>query len=326
MLPEDNKLNLIDRSAESSKIAVVLYLYHTDLFFEFFERLKPYAKNICLYLGLCKNHDNALIIKTVNQFFDCKISFHDNYGADIAPFLNQLFTIDQEYFIKLHSKRSYLGDYQHINWRSVFLNDYFNENKKVFYSNINKIKNNQIGMIANQQLILPSTSNSMHTTKIQELCNLLNINLSSKMFYNFVGGNMFMSKTQLFVKHLQNYRDKILTMLKHEKNKVTEHKGATYSHSLERIFGYFVTINKLDFDYINLDTIKIVNSQAPNGIFNLVIMYNKDCYLQEDINVYGRVIDFIPNISITIEWYHLYPKQTQAYKFLDNTTIVKNTI
>jgi hypothetical protein len=94
---------------------------------------------------------------------------------------------------------------------------------------------------------------------------------------------------------------------------------------LERIFGYIIPYNHLNFYYPQLQYIKILNTKAPNNYFHMVKLYNNDCYLQEDLNVYGHILDESES-NFTIEWHHMLPNPIQKYEFVDKATIIQKRV
>jgi len=313
------------RIINDEKISVILYLYHIDLWNEFKNLLMPFKKNIKLYLCLCnENKEQIEIVDFVKTNFDSNISFYDNYGADISSFLQVLEKIQEPYFIKLHSKKSLLGSYNQIKWRHILLHDFLG-NKDIFYHNYKQIStNSDCGIIGNKYL-LSTNKESYHKDKIQELCNILKINYKNITNYSFFGGNMFMSRTQLFKKHFLPYQDILQNLLSKERNKVIEKETGTYSHSLERLFGYIISLSNLNFYYTTHPTTVILNDKAPDGKFNLIKLYNNDCYLREDLNVYGQIIDDSKN-EFTIQWHHMQDKPIQKYERINKTTAVQKKV
>jgi hypothetical protein len=299
-----------------------LYLYHIDLWDEFKTLLFPFKEHIKLYLCLSKEKDNDAIAAECGNYFDSIITYHENYGADIASFLNILESIQEPYFIKIHSKISYLGIHKHINWRAVLLNDFFYSNK-LFNNNFLLIQQDNIGMIGNRSLVYKNYENS-HTKKIKKLCSQLGIDYGSIPNRSFFGGSMFMSHTDLFKKHFLPHNDSLQTLLAKEKGKVDETKGATFSHSLERIFGYIISINNLSFAHPQYNIIKIKNTNIDKQFFSLILMYNQDVYIQEEINLYGHMLDYEPDKKITIQWKHLSSHPTAEYHFSAQNTIERS--
>ena len=147
-------------------IAVILYLYHVDLWDEFKTLLLPFQKDIKLYLGLSSKQQSKNIETEAKNIFDSTVTYHDNYGADVAPFLNQLSLVNTKYFIKIHSKKSLYGAYNQINWRKILLYDLLGS-KNLFYNNLKKIsQNSKIGIIGSKNLLLNNNENT-HSIKIR---------------------------------------------------------------------------------------------------------------------------------------------------------------
>lgn len=305
-----------------NKIAVHLFLYHLDLFDNFLSVLSPFRNEITLYLSLCKdNGSQADIITTIKKYFNAKISFHDNYGADIAPFLNTIESIKEPYFIKLHSKKSMLGQYHQIDWRNVLIHNFFG-NKNLFNYNSTVIKNNFFCGAVGNMCLLYTDYELYHKNKILTLCDILNIDYNKINNYSFFGGSMFLSETKLFQKHFLPYNAIIQNLLSQETQKVNEIPEGTYSHSLERIFGYIIPYNHKQFCYTRHRHIIIQNNNAPYSKFRMIVLHNNDCYLQEDINVYGTIINDSID-TLTIQWKHIEPNQLQKYSFVNPYTITK---
>jgi len=303
-------------------IAVILYLYHVDLWDEFKTLLLPFQKDIKLYLGLSSKQQSKNIETEAKNIFDSTVTYHDNYGADVAPFLNQLSLVNTKYFIKIHSKKSLYGAYNQINWRKILLYDLLGS-KNLFYNNLKKIsQNSKIGIIGIKNLLLNNNENT-HSIKIQTLCDLIHWEYNQIKSKSFFGGNMFLSRTGLFQQYFLPYKNELLDLLKNEKGKVDETLDGTYSHSLERLFGYVVSLNNLKFSCVSNPTIKILNDKAPKGKFHLVKLYGNDCYLIEDINVYGNILSE-NNDSLVIRWLHLENNPIQKYKKINKYTIIQS--
>jgi lipopolysaccharide biosynthesis protein len=271
-------------------------------------------------LGLCKDNDNSYVI---NDFHDLKcqikISYHENYGADIAPFLSQLHDIKEPLFIKLHSKKSFYGTRNQVNWRAVLVHDLIGNND-IVKSNILSFEDDTVGMVCNQQLLYSNLEGS-NSDNIKEICSLLNIDYNIVKNGSFIGGSMFMSRTDLFQESFSKYqKDKILNLLKHEIQKIDDTNRGTYTHAMERLFGYIIEYNKLTFNYPKHNFTIINNSRAVDGKLHLIELYNQDCYLLEDINAYGKVLNNTIN-NQTIEWYHINKPIKQIYvkNNVDNT-------
>ena len=74
------------------KVAVLLWLFHTDLWDEFRTQLHPLQDYIHLYLGLDSKAINTQLIidQANNTFTNIDINYYPNAGGDILPFLNQI--------------------------------------------------------------------------------------------------------------------------------------------------------------------------------------------------------------------------------------------
>lgn len=312
-----------------TKIPVLTSLYHTDLWPEFLEILLKNKEITIPYIALCEDNNNLKIINDLKnrfehyQYFICK-----NAGADVMPFLTMLNSIEEDqypYFIKIHSKKSTWGSHNHVNWRNILVNDLLSD-KKLIERNINILNKDCIGMIANKFLCL---NNREHTNvyHIKTICNLLNIDYSDVKNSYFPAGNMFMSKTSIFKKYFnKNINDIIICLLQDETGKITDEHRGTYSHALERIFGYIIKHDNKKISHPAHKSIKILNQiKDKKHYFHLISINNKICYVQEDINIYGNIIDTSSD-SIIIEWLHLNNNVKVEYKKISHNTIVRHKL
>jgi lipopolysaccharide biosynthesis protein len=302
------------------KVAIILWLYHHDLWEEFLSLLIPIKDKTVLHIGLCEDHDNTNIIDSVkNNFSDYNITTHPNCAVDVKPFLHQLSSVKEEFFIKLHSKKSNWGFKKHVNWRSVLVHSLIGS-REIFEKNIELLKNNDnIGMVCNKNLILSNREGS-HSNKIKKLCSILNIEYDKALKKKFCGGNMFAAKTALYKKYFSPLSSEIKNLLSLEKNQKFKDKtpGGTYSHSLERIFGYIIEYNNMTIANSPVQTLKLLNKEAPNGkYFNLVINYDNSCYITEDLNASGKVVHLDRN-KLLVAWDHLDIITYQEYELLNS--------
>ena len=306
---------------KTNKIAIILWLYHNDLTDEFLQLLIPIKKYIKIYLQLCSENNNT---KTIDKFhnseLDHTIFYHKNSGVDVLPFLIDLPKITEKYFIKIHSKKSCLGRRGYINWRAMLLHSLIG-NREIFLCNFLRMQNDSsIGMIGCENLVMDSIGKNID--QFNSLNRILDINIDLNKI-KYIGGNMFLSKTELFHNILcdnKNY-SKIIDILNIEDNKPAQIKDGTYAHALERLFGSIIIKSKLDIKEECKQYTLILNNDAPNSQnFHMVILYNNDCYLAEDINVYGKVLQTYP---MNIEWYHMRDRSLQKYEILDKQHIKK---
>lgn len=195
-------------------------------------------------------------------------------------------------------------------------------NNDIVKSNILSFKDADVGMVCNQQLLYSNLEGS-NSDNIQEICALLDIDYNLVKDGSFIGGSMFMSRTDLFQKSFGKCKkNKILNLLKHEINKIDDTNRGTYTHAMERLFGYIVKYNKLTFNYPKHTYVILNNLKAKNGRLHLIELYNNDCYLLEDINAYGKILTKTNDTKL-IEWLHLEPCVKQSYIQLSNNIFNK---
>jgi lipopolysaccharide biosynthesis protein len=302
-----------------NRVAVLLWLYHKDLWPEFYSLLAPLSNSIHLYLGLEHGSDPNSIIG-LESFDKLTISYHDNYGADVAPFLKQLQTVQEPLFIKLHSKKSIIGPRKQVHWRSVLVNDLIGS-QEIFQSNIKKFNDQKIGLLGSKVLWWNKQEHK-NSSKIEQLCDILNLPYKDLKGSYFIAGNMFMSRTGLYKSIFSTDCIKIIdSFLQKEIGKVSDLKSGKYAHSLERIFGYILQYKNLDFVGADHKSIMIKNDLADTGFFNLIELYNNQCYLSEDVCIFGKIL-FVDDRSYLIEWHHLSSISQQKYNIIQKNPII----
>ena len=156
--------------------------------------------------------------------------------------------------------------------------------------------------------------------KILQLCKILNINYKTLPIYAFAAGSMFMGKTQVYKNILSKHYNSLDKLLQTETGKVDDRytEQGTFCHSLERIFGYLVTHQKLKILPTILNSYVVYNKQYKK--LHLRIAYNNYCYLLEDVNMYGKII-YKDTESIQIQWLHFDNKPIVNYKYLTPSSI-----
>lgn len=225
------------------KIPALIWIYHTEVWFELLPLLK--GKNVIPHIGLCNLENSGDIIDSVSENFnEFKVNYYENIGSDIGPFLHQLLSVDSPVFIKIHSKRDKL-------WRQTLteclllnleanIKTILSENTTMPWG---KTTPNDIGMLASRDCIV-SNSEYTNTDNIIHLCDILSIDYQKVKNTRYVSGTMFISKTDLFRKYFNNTSvPQILGLL--EQGEVKDTVTGTFTHALERIFGYIVTIEGL---------------------------------------------------------------------------------
>jgi lipopolysaccharide biosynthesis protein len=304
-----------------NKIPVFLYLYHLDLWPEFLQLLLPIKNKIILNLAMCEDFVCYDVEKSCKYYFEnYDITYHPNAGVDVLPFLKQLVKHKNEEtaFLKLHSKKS--NFFKDLNWRSVLLQSLIGS-KKNFNSNINQFKNEKIGVLSNK-VFSQYKGENLNGDKINELCNYLGINYQNCKNKKFVAGNMFFGRIDLFKKY---FNEKTIKIIEHkllkERGSIKENNGSTYCHSLERLFGYIAQYENYKIGYCYEKTIKILNSKGPDNKLHLIKQYDNQCYIQENVCVYGRITKNTNKI-LEIEWRHPAEKIKRKYKKISNNSIV----
>lgn len=313
-----------------NKIPVLLWLYHLDLWPEFFALLLPLKNFIDLRIGLCADNDNSEIERCIKaNFCDYQITYHPNAGVDVLPFLQQLDNLDIDkhpFFLKIHSKRSlFIGKF---NWRIMLLHSLLG-NSRIFLDNVKLLERyNHIGMITNKHFILSKQehNNSLIIANILE--DILDLSYDDLSNGIFPGGNMFFGQTDIFKKYFStNIITKLAKHLVQETGHVTDIKHGTYCHSLERIFGYIIGHENKKIVGGVIPTIKVLNHQAldSNHRLHIILMYdNLSCCLLEDMHVCGKVL-LNNSESMKIQWYHLAKPVIKTYKYINSNTIITRT-
>lgn len=297
----------MERNINSKCIAVLLYLYDTELWHEYKQLLHSIKDYIFLDVALCDediNQDNVRVLEDLQDNFaqsQYRVRLLPNRGVDVGPFLIQLSGIDAEkypYFIKLHSKTSLWGIHQTINWRS-FLVDCLIGSKDILSENITKINQDRVGMIGCKGLCLGVESNyyndniiSFIMYKVLQLKKFF-IRKNNQIYlkdhyidkFNFIAGTMFMSKTAIFQKYFtKDIIPPLYDMLPNKKP-----TNVSLPHSLERIFGYIMGVEKkkiIDGSYT-----KNVFLKEGNVKHKINITYSNDFFIDQNSLLAGTVLE-----------------------------------
>lgn len=293
----------------NKKIAVLLWLYHTDLCEEFYELLKPCSDLIDVHLSLCEDNDNAIALKTLNKLNSIKsISYYPNCGADIYSFINEINKIDSDsspYFIKIHSKKSKWGVNGICNWRAILLDSLIGD-RETLISNVQHISTNDYGMCGCKPMVYDESlsERKLHQDKIRKLKYIVgNNDFDSQLFF---GGTMFLGQTRLYQKYLTKDTVKqICGLLVSESGKINEYRGGTYSHAMERLLGYIGC--SVGIGYCEPETIRIKvydpKLLETHDFLSLRIMYNKEVYCIEQPSIYGSVTGEVKD-TLNIRWHN----------------------
>lgn len=281
-------------------IAVLIYVFHTEIWDELYTLLLPLKEYIKIDIALCKDNNNLKIENDLKNFNLIQLRYVENRGVDIGPFLLQLKDLDQEqypYFIKLHSKKSVINKFE---WRHVLFNSLIGS-KDIFLKNIQTLdKDKMIGAITDRTTIMKTIGNNK--THVSALSRLLNIKTTNKAF---MAGSMFMSKTKVFKKY---FTDQVISTMYPllEIGEVKDDKHGTFCHALERIFGKIISNEKLLISSIRSEPyIKIYNREYKKQ-YSVYRCYNNYCYTKSDKALaFGYIYNILHDDSIVMNWTYL---------------------
>lgn len=304
---------------EQNKIPVLLWLYNTELYKEFIDLLIPIKQHIHIYLGLCHTTAYQESLSAFRSEFKDQLTteWYDNAGADVLPFLYQLDSIkntNYQFIVKIHSKKSCWGYKQHVNWRSVLLNDLLCAT--TFTCGIRQLLRRSATMLGPKALLYHNNEYT-NKEKIKEVCNKLNLQFSAQQKV-FIGGNMFMAKKNIF-NIILKHKEYLYPLLQQEKGKIDDSFQGTYCHSMERIFGYIAQQNGGITYPFNSKTI-ILSPKSKSHRLHLIYLYNNYCYLEENPNIYGYIESASPTATI-IKWLHKDQPITQTYTYCNHKLI-----
>lgn len=303
-----------------NKVAIILWLYHTDLAEEFKNILFPHRDNISIFLGLCKDHDNNQAESLFKEYFkDLNISYLDNGGTDILPTLNLLEKARKyPFFFKLHTKKNNWGINKHVNWRVLLTNDLLYKDN--FNHTLKGLSRKDIAIAGSQSFIMRDNEYTNHD-RITELCSLLNIDYSRLRIKSFIGGNVFAGKTEFFDIFLDN--KKLKSLLAKEIGLIKDDSAGTYVHSMERLFGYTAEYHNKNILGVPKPYKIILNHKIKTHRLHLIKLYNNDCYVQENPNVYGKILEDNKQ-QMKIQWLNvdIEPQTYQHHsKYLINNNV-----
>jgi lipopolysaccharide biosynthesis protein len=295
-------------------IAILLYVYHTEIWDEIYPLLHDIKHLSSLYLSIFSDHDNTQILQQSRNLNVDKITvIQKNHGVDISPFLYQINTIDHNkypYFIKLHSKKSLLA--KKINWRAILYNSLIGSSDIVKNNLLLFQKNNSIGALTDKSMIMNNIGHNK--LQINYLCKLLDINNKKR---NFMGGSMFMGQTHLFQKYLNDNTVYSIDALL-EDGAVKDDNRGTFCHAMERIFGKIVFENNLIIKGSDIEpSFKILNTQHKQK-YSFYKTYNNYCYNTIGPKFFGKVLQ-LDNKELVVDWLHMQQTSSIIQKYHKNT-------
>jgi hypothetical protein len=286
--------------------AVLIYVFYTDIWDELYTLLLPLKDNIAIDIALCQDNDNSKILQDLQSFNLIQIRYVENKGADIGPFLLQIQDLDSDkypYFIKLHSKKSKIKNFE---WRYVLFNTLIGS-KDIFQKNIDLLSSNpMVGAITDPTMIMTRLANNKNHIKI--LCHTLNIKTTDN---RFMAGSMFASRTKIFQKYFtKSFIDHVYPLL--ETGKVCDIQKGTFCHAMERIFGKIIHNEKLVISYHREDPLLTIYNVEHKKKFSIYKCYNNYCYTRSNKNlIFGYIYSIINDDSVVLNWTYL--KDYQNY-------------
>ena len=302
----------------ANKSAVILWLYHTDLADEFVELLKPHEKYVDIFLGVCKDHDNHRVESLFkDNFSNVYLEYLNNAGTDVLPTLNLLEKCtDYPHLFKLHSKKNNWGTNRQVNWRVLLCNDILYKDN--FKWTLDRLKQDHIGIVASNSMIMRNNEYT-NINKIAEIVDIIGLDYSRLRIKSFIGGNIFAIKTKLLLPFIN--QPKLKKILSQEIGLIKDDDGGTYVHSMERLFGYMAEYNNKTICGAPCKTQIILNPRLKTHRLHLIKLYNNECYVQENPEVYGSILDD-NDTYMRISWKNQDITTIRLYKKLNNKYLI----
>lgn len=251
---------IITTEPTNKKVALVIHLYYHDLWDEMVSYINTLSNhNYDLYITLVddstyETQHNWMIEEIQQMYPDAKVFNVPNKGMDIGSFLLVMNYIIQnkleyDYICKIHTKKSIKssqlthGKTFGNHWRKKLIEPLVGSNMNT-YKCIKMFENNSTGMITAKHNI--NTYIGKNTEHINHLKSILNI----KDGNHFVAGTMFWVRFNILCNYFYNSDiiDTVYNML--EDGYILDKDNGSYTHAMERIFGYIVTDLKYNIDSI----------------------------------------------------------------------------
>lgn len=234
------------------KHAIIVHLYYNDLWNEFYTKLKPIIENCDVDLYVTLTEEDTSELENVKKITD-KVYVLPNKGLDVGPFLFVLDLIkDLEYtsITKFHTKKSlHHGQPREFGetWRIKAYQPLI-ENVDIYKELTSIIEKSPINMIGTKRSYLNFEKDGInifhHYPTIKKTLEKLNIQLTERPVGNtvlfgknggFFSGTMFMTSHK-YLKQLFSNTDinKLYSDLPNGYVRDSD------SHSLERIFGFYL--------------------------------------------------------------------------------------
>lgn len=213
------------------KIVVVLHLFYNDMWEEFKNRLISLNTDFDLIVTMCE--DNEDISDEIKETFpNVTIFKYPNKGLDIGPFLKVLKylkenTLEYDYLIKLHTKKSHYNKFLGIAWRKELL-DAIIGSKETLDKNLAMMEESEVKMCGSKKWVI--------STKVDRYTNFFKLPDIKEEVAEFVGGTMFIVDYNVMVDSFTiDELDKIYEQMPNGYKR--DHSSA---HTMERILGFVV--------------------------------------------------------------------------------------
>lgn len=287
------------------KVAVLLWLYHIDKWPTIKYLLEPIKDKISLFAGVCSETCSEAFYTEINDFCiktDGKLSYFENIGKELNSFLYQISELDEKkypIFIKLHSQKKHLSNRYSMPWLEYLLNDIIGH-EETFMSNVGEFyRNKECGMIANSFLKIDADQYYRQNEElVNKLCDSIGIDINYLDYKCFIGGSIFMSRTDIFKRHItKDFADSINNLL----HKDTETNNNNLLVSMEMILSYLPIYYKLKILPSNLTQIYATDDKN----INIVKAPNNMVYIQEIPFIWGKIIEQTSE-HISIKWKSLF--------------------
>jgi len=259
------------------RILAHIHLFYQDMWPELKKSISNiYLVNTEISLFVTMSSKNNLLEKEIlNNFQNVRIIYSDNIGYDIAPFISCINDIDLakfDFIVKMHSKRSLkLRDrFFENNGYSLILSQWRKEllypfsSKKIFKKHLNKLKEDGVGIVCANSLIVSDGRHSKKTYNTSlEYVNNSGSNKINK--FSFVAGTMFIAKSNLF------HKIKDLNIQIKDFNS-TNNRRDQFAHIMERAFGGFIYEQKQRIESVDKYCLmKILHYKIINFFLGLLI-------------------------------------------------------
>lgn len=241
----NNRLSLIASTQKNIKMhdtAVILHLYHIDLWGEIKNNLNKLHDKFDLYININNKSNDDFFFQILDEYPSATLFSYENRGRDILPFIQMLeyiIPLDYKYVCKIHTKKSTHRQDGDI-WRKHLVASILSSVKRI--EQAKELIDNGAGIvIAKGNIFSYEEWKGSNEHMINELVKKLNIKLDSNFL--FPAGSIFWFSPYVFRK-ITDLID--VSEFEFEEGQV----DGTIAHAVERIFGLMCFIEKKDIKEI----------------------------------------------------------------------------